>query len=239
MKCEIVQDLLPLYHDGVCSGESRKEVEEHLKTCPSCRKILSEIGTPLPQPPELPNAGAKIVRDIAREWRKSKHKAWLRGALIGLVICAALACGYWGLFQWPCREVPTKKLEVSELCQLRDGRLLLHLYVDDDYDLNRVAYEYTGDTMNIVPLRPVICRERSANSGLWDDDYCVDVAEHNEWSRDHDDGSQVTKVYLGKGEDAVLLWQEGMELPAASEESEEQWGFQQGSADYWAAQQAN
>lgn len=30
---DIVQDLLPLYHDGVCSDKSRAAVEEHLQTC--------------------------------------------------------------------------------------------------------------------------------------------------------------------------------------------------------------
>lgn len=41
--CEIVQDLLPLYHDGVCSLKSRQMVETHLKTCPNCQKILDAI----------------------------------------------------------------------------------------------------------------------------------------------------------------------------------------------------
>ena len=35
--CQVVEDLLPLYHDGVCSGDSRKIVEEHLEECQSCR----------------------------------------------------------------------------------------------------------------------------------------------------------------------------------------------------------
>ena len=35
---DIVQDLLPLYHDGVCSDKSRAAVEEHLQTCQDCRK---------------------------------------------------------------------------------------------------------------------------------------------------------------------------------------------------------
>ena len=33
MNCEIVRDLLPLYADGLCSEESRRAVEEHLKSC--------------------------------------------------------------------------------------------------------------------------------------------------------------------------------------------------------------
>ena len=38
MEHDIVMDLLPLYHDGVCSAASRGAVEEHLKTCETCRK---------------------------------------------------------------------------------------------------------------------------------------------------------------------------------------------------------
>lgn len=41
--CEIVKDLLPLYLDEVCSEESKKLVEEHLKECNDCKKYLEEL----------------------------------------------------------------------------------------------------------------------------------------------------------------------------------------------------
>ena len=41
---DIVQDLLPLYHDGVCSEKSRAAVEEHLKACEACRAALAAMG---------------------------------------------------------------------------------------------------------------------------------------------------------------------------------------------------
>lgn len=37
INCEIVQDLLPLYEDGICSKSSRAAVEAHLKECTACR----------------------------------------------------------------------------------------------------------------------------------------------------------------------------------------------------------
>ena len=46
---DIVQDLLPLYHDGVCSDKSRAAVEEHLKTCEDCRAALTAMDAPLPE----------------------------------------------------------------------------------------------------------------------------------------------------------------------------------------------
>lgn len=36
-KCDIVMDLLPLYHDKIASEASRRLVREHLKECPECR----------------------------------------------------------------------------------------------------------------------------------------------------------------------------------------------------------
>ena len=41
--CSIVKDLLPLYHDSVCSDETKRAVEEHLKTCPSCRSEYDKL----------------------------------------------------------------------------------------------------------------------------------------------------------------------------------------------------
>lgn len=40
VKCQVIEDLLPLYIDGVCSEESRMLVEEHLKECSLCNDRL-------------------------------------------------------------------------------------------------------------------------------------------------------------------------------------------------------
>lgn len=47
MKCEVVQDLLALYADDCCSEESKRVVEEHLRSCPECRKVLEEMKAPV------------------------------------------------------------------------------------------------------------------------------------------------------------------------------------------------
>lgn len=41
--CEIVQDLLPLYYDRICSKESKVMVETHLAECPLCRATLEKM----------------------------------------------------------------------------------------------------------------------------------------------------------------------------------------------------
>ena len=42
-ECGIIQDLLPLYLDHVCSEESRQLVEQHLKNCPACQTAVEQI----------------------------------------------------------------------------------------------------------------------------------------------------------------------------------------------------
>ena len=36
ISCDIIQDLLPLYCDGVCSQDSKQVVEAHLQDCEKC-----------------------------------------------------------------------------------------------------------------------------------------------------------------------------------------------------------
>ncbi len=45
MQCEIIRDLLPLYHDNACSPDSRAFVEEHLAGCASCRGIAEKLAS--------------------------------------------------------------------------------------------------------------------------------------------------------------------------------------------------
>lgn len=41
--CDMIQDLLPLYLDGVCSEESKKAIETHLSECSDCKKFYTAM----------------------------------------------------------------------------------------------------------------------------------------------------------------------------------------------------
>lgn len=43
MKCEIINDLLPLYIENICCDETKKAVEEHLASCPSCLRTYQSM----------------------------------------------------------------------------------------------------------------------------------------------------------------------------------------------------
>ena len=40
MKCEIIQDLIPTYCEGVCSEETKILVEAHIQECAACRQEI-------------------------------------------------------------------------------------------------------------------------------------------------------------------------------------------------------
>ena len=234
MEHEIIFDLLPLYHDGVCSDASRRAVEAHLKDCPDCQAALAAMDAPMPEakPPAPDDAAA--VRSLSREWNRGKRKAWWRGAAIAAAVCAVLVGAWAAATQLYLFPVDPEKIEITNVRQLSDGRVLYHLYIDDDRNLREIRFEY-DDAGNkyYVPVRALITGKRPDPS-LADSERCLDVAEELAWAEDQGVDREITRVWYGRGENAILLWEEGMDLPAATAADEAAWGYEPGSADYWA-----
>ena len=88
--CEIIEDLLPLYVDNVCSAQSRQAVEQHLQDCEKCRSSFeSTLAVPVPHiEPDSP------VEDkaIKTGFRKIRIRWW---AAI-LVILAVIPIAFLG-----------------------------------------------------------------------------------------------------------------------------------------------
>lgn len=85
LSCKIIEDLLPLYHDGVCSEESRQLVDEHLSRCESCRAVLNGMMVELEVPRETAD-DKKALERIRSKWKKSNRKALLKGVVIALAV---------------------------------------------------------------------------------------------------------------------------------------------------------
>lgn len=87
ISCNVVEDLLPLYHDGVCSGDSRTLVEEHLKSCKKCGKMNEKLD-------EEPARSAVDDQKAIRGIRKGLRRRTLRAVALGMVlVLLAAACG--------------------------------------------------------------------------------------------------------------------------------------------------
>lgn len=89
IKCEVINDLLPLYVDDVLSKESRELVEEHICECESCKKTLENMSgkVSLPVSPELRMDDTKPIKGLKKFITKWKR---LTAAVIVLAVIAVL-----------------------------------------------------------------------------------------------------------------------------------------------------
>ena len=76
--CELIQDLLPLYEEGLCSPASRRAVEEHLRECDACRRLTAPLPTAEPvESPAADRAVTKSMKKVRRRWLTSLVAALL------------------------------------------------------------------------------------------------------------------------------------------------------------------
>lgn len=88
-QCEVIQDLLPLYNDKVCSNVSEKVVEEHLEECMQCRQIAEKLKNVV-YDEKLQIEKENVIR--AHE-KKVKRKTFMVGAYIaGVLMIPVVVC---------------------------------------------------------------------------------------------------------------------------------------------------
>ncbi len=78
-----MEDLLPMYHDGVCSKESAAFIEEHLKECSRCSRMLSQLRSEIEISKEQVD-DLKPLQEIQKQWTKSKRVSKRKGICITL-----------------------------------------------------------------------------------------------------------------------------------------------------------
>lgn len=109
--CCMIQDLLPLFHDGVCSDDTADIVREHLRECEDCRTAYDALCAaeiaPMPEPGDWAEELKKA--DSLRRLRRWLSRRSLASRMLALLLLIALcAVGYaWnehGEMTLPCDE---------------------------------------------------------------------------------------------------------------------------------------
>ncbi len=137
-ECEVILDLLPLYHDGVCSEKSREMVEEHLKECEMCQKALAEIRKEI----SAPNVSRQ---DAGKAWKTLTRNLWIRRvAVIVLAVVMAVAAAAVGkeIYEWDQERtiwMGADELNI-EAYRLADGRV----YVEYSGKERRITNRMSG-----------------------------------------------------------------------------------------------
>lgn len=218
--CGLIRDLLPLYHDDVCSPESRNAVDAHCSECPDCKKMLEALNT-APEPQKNMEDVAPLS-PIQKRWNREKKKFLWIGLGIALIL-VLIIISHSVLTQWYCIPMGKDDVVLMELYQTSDG--IIHISFDNLYDLNyfSTAVEVGADGNGYISVyRPILAKKtntphRIGTSGLgFDPDTAF--AWLNEETR-----LPVTKLYLGIKDDpanSILVWEKGMEVRPATPEEE-------------------
>ena len=137
MSCNVIRDILPSYIDGVCSEESAKCVEEHLKTCQDCKEIYEAMKSDM----KVGYAGKgnisvdteKIMKEVSSRMAADVRKKTniYRAIIIAIVLIVVV------LFL-PIRSIPADKMDVSY------QNYLISDYMDKDSGIT------ANEAMNIV-----------------------------------------------------------------------------------------
>ena len=87
--CNIIKDLLPLYHDGVCSQESADIITDHFVECSACQAYYQLLCSEEPLP-ELPKSAEEELKKAA-SFRAIRNKL-LKKQIIFIAACLLIIC---------------------------------------------------------------------------------------------------------------------------------------------------
>ena len=90
--CEIIQDLLPLYIDDVCSIKSKVVIEEHILECSKCKELLSELGNQAVTQELSIEKNRVIERHLKKERKRSTMIGLITAAVLMIPLIVCLIC---------------------------------------------------------------------------------------------------------------------------------------------------
>lgn len=221
VSCEIVQDLLPLYYDNVCSDDSKRIVEEHLVECESCKEELYRIKADFILPKEEMERNkndGNAIKGISSFWNRSKTKSFIKGGIFSALLLSFITLGYYGLFHWHITNVPIEVVEIKNVSKLENGSIVYENDITDGYSIYRIKYDMDEKgNFYLTPLRPII-KSKAQPPYSMVKGYDIFNIEGQELNRE---GAEIKALYYGTPEDNILIWKKGMDLPKASKDIED------------------
>jgi hypothetical protein len=208
--CDIIQDLLPLYVDDICSEASKQIIETHLAYCNFCKEKVHEF--------QKDDITIQLKKEKIESFKKFASRLKLRK------ICLALICIIFALvfitvadkiyfrLTWSADKVISyDKIRVLDVCQLSDGRIAFHTVVNDGYRVNGLSWHEEYPYPQISLMRGIIGVKNNENWERFSFNDCYWVF-----------GTEQGKIsYLGENRNETIIWQLGDNIPKASKDIEE------------------
>jgi hypothetical protein len=171
------------------------------------------------------DSGSPANEDAVRRWSKIWDLFCNRYTIVSgcLLLLLGLFCF---LTQWKFITLSIDGISVEWIYMLPDGRYVYKLEgVPEDVYCSEWQFIYTEDGCSYkIPKRSIIELSRNSQPNQLVPDHLGDPEENNaahaELGLPH-----ITKWYLGKPGDAILIYEEGMDIPPAPEELLVRWGY--------------
>ena len=176
--CKMIEDLLPLYVEGLISEDTKSEIETHLKSCEKCSKILKEIKK---------DSGFDLEKTIQEDSEEMKAKEIKciknikRRTTLKIVISVIITCivfviainlwntyrfiqdenGKWILYNFNTGNIKQGKDYTHLLMEYTDSKIRIGEDIEKNIENNKEMIEYsvilTFDKENIcINARQII-----------------------------------------------------------------------------------
>ena len=136
ISCDIIQDMLPLYYDEVCSADSRKMIEEHLQECEKCSNIFQKLKTEcvVDTKENAESIQSSVMGKMAHSWKRSLLRSFIIGIVITTIVLTAIFGTYYALFIRQNSMVSPEQISISAY-SLTDEQITFRLELLDGFSV--------------------------------------------------------------------------------------------------------
>ena len=156
LTCEVVQDLLPSYVDGLTSEVSNQAVEQHMKICESCRELYHEMKEPLTTDASSEMKQCQQESERASEidyLKKIRKKNRMRILAAGLSVVVVFGAGLWcKIFLIGQKVKQAELVQINEVTVVNDKVSLQGTLLDTTKGVSDVEFQ-EQDGVVMISLR--------------------------------------------------------------------------------------
>lgn len=206
-ECNIVEDLLPIYVNGMCSEESREFVEEHLAQCSECGEKKRKLENSSADERNIIEDKTKneFIKNAAKRINRGYRRAMIKGVVISLILCMVCGMSYFVLCKLRISSVPNNQILV-ERYKTEDSDLVFQISVNDGYIGGMLDIYMDNKTKScyLTIKRPIV---KSKSQKGAKDMYFYGVDEKS-----------IEKIYIGDSKDNKIIWESGDKVDDISNE---------------------
>lgn len=145
--CNVIEDLLPLYADGICSEDTKTIIEHHIAVCPECREKLEAMTAKLEKnekKAEIDNPFKKVKNHYVRLVTVTLLVCALVIVPLGGVWCLSVNTQYSNGYTWSSLKMENKLRKIANMLKRGKYREML-----DEFELYYDREQYTPEEVSM------------------------------------------------------------------------------------------